>query len=388
MGTKESDVEIDALIAELTGLAAKTGSHEEDAEYPLPESKPVKYTNVDVVVMPHGYKYPKPSEESISMDSLPLQLDLDSLSEVDGLLSVPATAAKEMVYDYDGLKVLKPFDELKAAALFANGIPVTREHPKSGIVTDRREVLGFFRDPVAEDGQLRGILEIADRDLIADVKGKKLSEVSAGFFCALDRSAGEFKGEQYDAVQRNVFLNHIAVVEHGRCSLAQGCGINLDAYAYPMPPDVIDKLDAAIERAKAMKDKGLLELLRKIRKVITTKKGSKDSTNADALNLVQVKDALTQLKVATTQLAAERDELKTQLEAIVKSEKDAIVNELEALQHAKQRPDLEKMALDDLKKELDMVKELKTGKFSVPQLHPTAGGRQRIDEAYAKIGGK
>jgi hypothetical protein len=384
MEKTNSDAEIDALIAELTGLATRAG--EEDAEYPLPESKPVKYTNVDVLVMPHGYKYPKPSEESISMDSLPLQLDLDSLSETDGVLSVPVIAAKEMVYDYDGLKALKPFDELKAAALFANGIPITREHPKSGIVTDRREVLGFFRDPVAEDGQLKGILEIADRDLIADVKGKKLSEVSSGFFCALDRSSGEFNGNQYDAVQRNIFLNHIAVVEHGRCSLAQGCGINLDAYAYPMPPDVIDKLDAAIERAKAMKDKSLLELLRKIRKVITTKKG-KDSLDSDAFNLVKVRDAIAQLKASAAQSAAERDELQTKLEEIVKAEKDAIITELEELQHAKQRPDLETMTLDDLKKELDMVKELKASKIAVPGLKAT-GGRHSIDEAYAKIGGK
>jgi uncharacterized protein (DUF342 family) len=154
-----------------------------------------------------------------------------------------------------------------------------------------------------------------------------------------------------------------------------------------MPPDVIDKLDAAIERAKAMKDKSLLELLRKIRKVITTKKG-KDSVDADALNLVQVKDAIAQLKASTAQLVAERDELQTKLEAIVKAEKDSIISELEALQHAKQRPDLEKMALDELKRELDMVKELKTGKFGVPQLGPTGSGRQRIDEAYAKVGGK
>jgi len=35
---------------------------------------------------------------------------------------VPAIAAKEMVYDYDGLIILKPFDELRAAALFANGM--------------------------------------------------------------------------------------------------------------------------------------------------------------------------------------------------------------------------------------------------------------------------
>ena len=119
MGTKESDAEIDALIAELTGLAGKAS--EEDAEYPLPENKPVKYTNVDVLVMPHGYQHTRTAAESISTDALPLQLDLDSLTEANGMLAVPAIAAKEMVYDYDGLRILKPFEELKAAALFANG---------------------------------------------------------------------------------------------------------------------------------------------------------------------------------------------------------------------------------------------------------------------------
>jgi len=31
-------------------------------EYPLPEKKPVKYTNVDVIVMPRGYKAQSKSE--------------------------------------------------------------------------------------------------------------------------------------------------------------------------------------------------------------------------------------------------------------------------------------------------------------------------------------
>jgi len=153
-----------------------------------------------------------------------------------------------------------------------------------------------------------------------------------------------------------------------------------------MPPDVIDKLDAAIERAKAMKDKSLLELLKKIRKVITTKKGSKDSTDSNALNLVKVKDAITSLKAGIAEITSERDELKGKLEEIVKAEKDVIIAELESLQHAKERPDLDKMPLDELKKELDMVRELKASKIAVPNLKAPAG-RQSINEAYAKIGG-
>jgi hypothetical protein len=51
------------LIAELT---ASFPSMNDDStsgdEYPLPEKKPVKYTNVDVIVMPRGYKAQSKSE--------------------------------------------------------------------------------------------------------------------------------------------------------------------------------------------------------------------------------------------------------------------------------------------------------------------------------------
>jgi len=53
----EEEAELDALLQALA-------KPEADAEYPLPEKKPVKYTNVDVVVLPHGYKseYTKPEQ--------------------------------------------------------------------------------------------------------------------------------------------------------------------------------------------------------------------------------------------------------------------------------------------------------------------------------------
>ena len=383
LGNAEIDT-LDALFAQLTGNAT---DNEGDGEYPLPEKKPMKVTNVDVVVMPRGYKSETPKSEDSKprfTDSLPsMKLDVDSAEEADGVLSVPVTAANaQHIYDYDGLKVRKPFEELEAAAMFCDGRPVSREHPTAGIVTDRGEVLGFFKNPLASDDVLKGVLQITDKDLIADVKSKKLSEVSLSFYCDLDRSAsGELNGEHYDATQRNIFIDHIAICENGRCSIEDGCGIGLDAKKYPVPSELVDKIKAAIERAKAMKDKSLYNLLKELLKGVSVKKDSEAGEvktpvpNVDALNLVKVKDAF-------TKLTAERDLLKDKLEEIEKAEHDSLVAALVKEQDSETKEDLEKLALDELQKRLDMVKAIKAKHLSVPDSSRSSGR----DEAYSKIG--
>ena len=385
MMEKEDEIDtLDALFAQLTGNA----SDNEDGEYPLPEKEPVKFTNVDVVVMPRGYKseYPKPGEgdsKSRCIDSIPsMKLDVGSAKEAEGVLSVPVTVANaKHIYDYDGYKVRKPFEELEAAALFADGIPVTREHPPAGIVTDRGQVLGFFKSPVAENDLLKGVLAIMDKDLIADVKDKKLTEVSAGFFLDLDNAdSGELEGNHYDATQKNIFLNHVAVVEHGRCSIEDGCGIGIDA---KVPSELVDKIKAGIERAKAMTDKSLYNLLKELLKGVSVKKDSdndKKTVDAGALNLVKIKDAF-------SKLTAERDLLKGKLNEIVKVEKDSLIAELTSMQDSKTKEDLDKLTLDDIQKELDMVKAIKAKRLSVPG-SSRGSGRTSIDDAYGKVGGK
>ncbi len=381
LGNTEIDT-LDALFAQLTGTATDNGS---DSEYPLPEKKPVKFTDVDVVVMPRGYKseYPKPGAKDSKpryTDSLPsMKLDVDSAKEADGVLSVPVTVANaQHIYDYDGLKVRKPFEELEAAAMFCDGRPVTREHPLAGIVTDRSEVLGFFKTPLANDDVLKGVFQITDKDLIADVKSKKLTETSPGFFCDLDRSAsGELNGEHYDATQRNIFIDHIAICENGRCSIDDGCGIGLDAKKYPVPSELVDKIKAAIERAKAMKDKSLYNLLKELLRSVSVKKDGeeKKTVDADAINLVKIKDAF-------AKLTAERDLLKGELEGIEKATHDSLVAQLVEGDDPETKENLDKLALDELQRRFDLVKGVNVKHLSVPDSSRTPGR----DAIYGKVG--
>jgi len=264
---------------------------------------------------------PTKNNTKLVIDSL--ELSTDGMTEKDGILSVNATVAKNLIQDYDGLKVLKPAEELEAAARFADGIPITRNHPPAGIVTDRAEVLGFLKDPTFENNELKGILEIADKDLAADIKSKKINGLSPGFFCNLDRTEGIIGDAKYDAVQKDIFLNHIATLEGdtGRCSIEDGCEFHTDSAPAPDP--------------------------------------------------------------AVATITAERDALKAELESIVQVDKDAIIAELVAAQDAKTKDDLDKLSLANLKTELDMVRELKTDRLAFGKGHGKAAS---VDDAYAKVG--
>lgn len=301
---------------------------------------------------------------SLVVDSM--ALSTDGMVEKDGILSVPVTLAREMVLDYGGLKVLKPASELEAAVPFMDRLPVTREHPEAGIVTDRDQVLGFMRDPLFENDELKGILDISNTTLIADVKDGKVKEVSGGFFCHLDHTPGELNGVAYDAVQRSIFMNHAAVVDAGRCGIADGCGLNLDSKnEIDSPANLVGKLDTAIGMATNEYNSTLKDLLVEIREMVTT--GTGDSKTED------------DSKTAEEALRTERDALKEELESIVKIDKDAIIKELTELQDAKKAEDLEKLELDALKKELETVRELRSERLS---FDATEDASSAVDKAY------
>ena len=45
------------------------------------------------------------------------------------------------------------------------------------------------------------------------VKDGRSRELSCGYYCDLDETPGEYEGQRYDARQRNIRGNHLALVE-------------------------------------------------------------------------------------------------------------------------------------------------------------------------------
>ena len=94
------------------------------------------------------------------------------------------------------------------------GKPITIDHKDGEVTTANVKYLtvGTVLSEGRQDGDnLRGDIVIHSPD---DIGNRR--ELSLGYTLDLDETPGEFNGERYDAIQRNIRYNHLSVVSKGR----------------------------------------------------------------------------------------------------------------------------------------------------------------------------
>lgn len=120
-------------------------------------------------------------------------------------------------------QVYRPAEELLSEATVNSFklLPIVDDHTMLGtepgmMPAEEKGVHGTSgSDVYGKDGKLYGDLKIYSETLKDEIEaGKK--ELSMGYFCDYELTPGTFDGQHYDAVQRNIRGNHIALVEEGR----------------------------------------------------------------------------------------------------------------------------------------------------------------------------
>lgn len=101
------------------------------------------------------------------------------------------------------------------------GAPVTNLHPAEGKVTAenwRKRAVGHTSETVRRDGdKIVGDIYVQDSYTIDLIEKNERREVSCGYLCRLDMTPGVTpSGERYDAIQRDIRYNHVALVPKGR----------------------------------------------------------------------------------------------------------------------------------------------------------------------------
>lgn len=100
----------------------------------------------------------------------------------------------------------------------ARSKPVTDEHPNEPVTIDNYQAYAkgmSHTDSRVEDLKLFVSLTITDKGLIQKVyDGKR--EISIGFMSDVVAESGVYNGQTYEYVQRNLEINHIAIVDQGR----------------------------------------------------------------------------------------------------------------------------------------------------------------------------
>jgi hypothetical protein len=97
-------------------------------------------------------------------------------------------------------------------------IPITNDHPVDKVTIDNCKSLqvgstGSFVD--SDSYTLSCDIVITDPETIQDVKAGKRS-LSCGYTCDIEYAEGVWMGIKYDAIQRNIRYNHVAIVDKGR----------------------------------------------------------------------------------------------------------------------------------------------------------------------------
>lgn len=149
----------------------------------------------------------------------------------DGYLVATVKTARTGIQDYAGwevgkpnmpiVKVYRPAEQVfgkDSLASYAHK-PVTNDHPDEAVTSDNWGTLavGQIGGEVARDGEYISVpLIVMDGKAIAAVEGGK-RELSAGYTCDLAFESGVTPdGQTYDAIQKDIRINHVAIVDRGR----------------------------------------------------------------------------------------------------------------------------------------------------------------------------
>ncbi len=163
----------------------------------------------------------------------------------DGYLVADARVARSGIQEYSGfevdpdgslglrdkavVRVYRPEDEVFSEGAMRSYAyrPVTNDHPSEAVTAEnwKHLAVGQTGGEVGRDGEwIRVPMVLMDASMITAVENGK-RQLSMGYTCTLDASSGVTPdGEEYDAVQRGMRMNHLAVVTAARAGASARIG--------------------------------------------------------------------------------------------------------------------------------------------------------------------
>lgn len=261
-----------------------------------------------------------------------VRFDSNKFSEVKrhdkGFLTAWGTMARVGIQEYmtsDGRisKELRLPEEVfnKDSLESFNNIPVTDGHPR--VIVNSKNAIKYQKGLTGEytqkkdDSYTMNKMTIVDEDLLKKVSNGKV-ELSAGYECDLDKTPGVHPVYgRYDAIQRNIRGNHIAVVDRARAGHSARLHLDsaddnvaviinqneagmetlkLDEKEFEVSKEVCDAVNEALSKAKKEKDEAKNandKLSKEMEELKKSKKDSKEDSQNEALENLQAKfDAL------------------------------------------------------------------------------------------------
>lgn len=264
--------------------------------------------------------------------------------------------------------VYRPAEELADPACIESFklLPFTDEHALLSAADDellppeKKGVHGVTGENVffdEKDGYFKSTLKVFSKKLAELIKkGKK--ELSMGYRCIYDLTPGTYNGISYDAIQREIRGNHLALVENGRSGPDVAV---LDHFKFTIDSKEIKKMaeektekqsleDVMVDRLGAMHE-AIKSIAERLEGLVAAKEaqGSVDEE-------VDVGDETEKEETEKKDVAKEMGDEKAEEENKSSSAMDSAINRVSTLE--KQLADIKKTGLKTLMSELNQRNRL------------------------------
>lgn len=281
-----------------------------------------------------------------------LQLVAGAVIDTDGFMRDSPIVARTGVYEYrnpDGTirREYRPADEVFASDALNSfrGKPITVLHPKKGKIT-AANAFGTAIGSILSDGYQKDDKYVAcDIVIFAPDKMGKHRELSLGYRCDCEETPGVAPdGQPYDAIQRNIRINHLAVVPLARAGMK--ARLNCDG-------DEIIESEETQNMSKFKIDGVEHEVPEAVANYITALQSRADAAEAGLTatkeTLAGVTASKTELQTKLDAMTGERDGVQGKLDAMT-AERDSLKSKVDAAE-ADKKAAVDK-AVEDTKKEV------------------------------------
>ena len=288
----------------------------------------------------------------------------------EGYLRAWASIARtgiQLYTDADGSvrREYRPEEEVASPESLASfaGKAITSEHPPVLLDADNTKdyQVGFSGTEIVYDnGFVKAVMTITDKDAIERIMRGDAREVSAGYRVNYDPTPGVTEsGENYDGIQKEIIGNHIAIVRRGRAGPQVKLHLDRQDAA---DPSLISKQEVHPMTAKVVFDGAEFEVSESVALAITKER----------------EDA----KMSFEDMKKKYDELQAAADSM-KSEMDAMAKEMQGkCDSAEGRADALAEHVEELKGEVAAAKEINLDSMVEERLALIEKAKPVLDAAY------
>lgn len=139
-------------------------------------------------------------------------------------------------------RLLRDPEELRKAVSTFNNKPILNRHIGVSVLNPPKDaIIGSTGEGAEFDGTyLNNSMVIWDVDSIMGIETERQKENSSSYRYRLDMTPGEYEGEAYDGVMRDIVCNHVAIVPSGRAGP--------DVFVYDSKPSIGTKIMSKLDK--------------------------------------------------------------------------------------------------------------------------------------------